>query len=178
MSRFHVNTPATLAAVRLAIDQGLGYRDAAGDPVVVQMPVIRDGLQIGTIASDVFCATYGVPPSTAVAPEAIIVAGDGATAAIEIPESPLIDALLGTTIHGHTLPTLASLIQVPRPRFADLLPSPIRDYLDDRWLDEVFFAQPSNSSAGISEVIAELTPLARARRAIRRMRIRRGEPPM
>jgi len=153
MSRYHVDTPARLELVRLALDQAAGYRNASGQPVVVMHKIVDRGVVVGEIRSDVFCATRGVEPTRCCDP--VIVGADG-TAALEIPETPDASLGLGRTVHGTAVPTAASLVQVTRPRDASRLPAGVRDRLDDRYVDEVFANPVLSTTAKEAAVTLEL----------------------
>jgi hypothetical protein len=154
--------------VWVALNQGTGYFDAAGNPVVVPYELWQNGVLLGTIPSDVYCAQLGLPPSVVCEPAVVV----GLVALLLIPLTPQLDALLGTTVHGVAIPADSALIHITRPREDNLLPTPLRDYLDDRWVDGVYDGKPANDPDSVAAVIAELTPLPRARQAIRRYRDR------
>lgn len=151
MSRYHVDTPTQLALVQVALDKEFGLRDAAGNPTPREQMVHRPGLGL-------------VPASVALGPAhgcydqpgrhwPLIDGGDG-TAALDIAEAPSIDAKLGRTVGGVALPTVASLVQVTRPRENDRLPPGVRDKLDDAFVDAVLSAGDNTGTR--AAVTAEL----------------------
>lgn len=163
MTRYHVDTPARLVLVQVALDQSFGLRDIAGNPTPREQMVQRG-------------SAYG-PASQVIGPGhncydmpgthwPLIDGGDG-TAALQIADSPRIDAKLGLTVNGTVLPRAADLVQVTRPRDNSLLPAGVRDKLDDAYvssqLDGTDFAgQPKDTPAARAAINAELQGRAAA----------------
>lgn len=128
MSRYHVDTPAQLVLVQVALDQSFGLRDGAGNPTPREQMVHKPGLGL-VPASAVGAVTCYDQPG---AHWPLIAGGDG-TAVLEIAELASIDAKLGRG----GLPAASALVQVTRPREHSRLPAGVRDKLDDAYIDSV-----------------------------------------
>lgn len=131
-SRYHVDTPANLALVQVALDQAFGLRDPAGNPTPREQMVHKPGLGLvpASVALGPLHGCYDQPGRH----WPMVDGGDG-TAALAIAELASIDAKLGRTVSGVALPTAASLVQVTRPRDHSRLPVGVRDKLDDAYID-------------------------------------------
>lgn len=187
MSRYHVDTPAQLALVAIAIDQALGLRNAAGAPTPIEQLVTFDGGKTFAPASVALASLpYGVrlkagqqhncytQPGT----KARLIDGGDGTAALEIDADAAIDAQLGKTVSGVPLPTVGALVQVTRARQNALLPAGVRDKLDDAYADQVYAA---NTALGVTDTVTanaaitvELQNGSRAANAITRKGSRAG----
>lgn len=126
MTRYHVDTPAKLAIVQVALDQSFGLRDIAGNPTPRPQFCPLLGKRADEMGSP---GGYDLPGTN----WPLIDGGDG-TAALQIADAPTIDAKLGRTVNGVALPTVASLVQVARPRDSSLLPAGVRDKVDDAYI--------------------------------------------
>lgn len=162
MSRFHVDTPAQLVLVQVALDQAFGLRDGAGNPTPREQMVHKPGLGL-VPASAVGAVTCYDQPG---AHWPLIAGGDG-TAVLEIAELASIDAKLGRG----GLPAASALVQVTRPREHSRLPAGVRDKLDDAYVDQAFAGKPVDDAVAIAEVTAELQG-ARAVAALARKSVR------
>jgi hypothetical protein len=134
--------------------------------------VLQNGVPVGTIASDVYCATRGVAPTTAVAPPVV---GQDGTAALELPQAPEIDRHLGKTFGGVALPTAAALVTVARARDNALLPAGVRDVLDDKYVEAVYADQTLDDTAKAALVTNELQNGSRVSNALSRKQTRAGQ---
>jgi hypothetical protein len=105
--RYEVGTSFRLAEIRLALDFANGLIDLSGDPIVVRPSVSWLGNNVNGDAR-LDPAEHGVFASTETMLPPVIDAS-GATYAVRIPTSPLVDAHLGSTVNGVNLPTAASL---------------------------------------------------------------------
>lgn len=158
MSRYHVDTPAQLVLVQVTLDKEFGLRDAAGNPTPREQLVTRNGGRTYVPASSVSAVTCYDQPGRH---WPLIDGGDG-TAALHIAELASIDAKLGRTVSGVALPTVASLVQVTRPRGHSALPTGVRDKLDDAYVDRVFAGLAVDNPGAIAEVTTELQGRATA----------------
>lgn len=177
MSRYHVDTPAQLALVQVALDQSFGLRNAAGVATPIERMVYRP--DVGLVpASRLFGPVHGHydQPGTH---WPILDGGDG-TAALRVPDVadvPTIAGKLGRTVSGVPVPAAGALVQVTRARDNALLPAGVRDKLDDAYADTVY-AQNTNA-LGVTDtatanaaITAELQNGSRAANAITRKGVR------
>lgn len=179
MTRYHVDTPAKLALVQVALDQSFGLRDVAGNPTPREQMVTFDGGSTFAPASVALTQVPhggmrlqpGQPHACYTQPGVkwpLIDGGDG-TAALQIPDTSdfapanaaAFNALLGTTVSGVALPNAAGLVQVTRPRDSSLLPAGVRDKLDDAYVDSVLdgtdaSGQPNDTAQARAAIRTEL----------------------
>ena len=161
MSRYHVADPGSLEAVRQAINSTIprtGFRVVNGVAIPVDLAVEE--------------ARLGLEPEQLVHTSRLVLGADG-TAALELPETPHVEAQLGKTIHGTATPTAASLVQVPRARDNALLPTGVRDKLDDTYVDSVL--SDGDTPQARAAITAELQNGSRASGALARKDARAGQ---
>lgn len=152
MTRYHVDTPAKLALVQVALDQAFGLRNAAGNPTPRPMYCpLR-----GAWANEMGSPAYDLPGTNWP-----LIQGDDGTAALEIRQAidNRIDLKLGTTVNGVAIPSAASLVQVTRARDNSLLPAGVRDKLDDAYVDSVY-AQNTDTAGVVNTAVANAAIIA------------------
>lgn len=171
MSRYHVDTPAQLALVAIAIDQSLGLRHSVtGAPTPREQMVYKAGVLAPASAHLGPVHSCYDRPDTKVA---VIDGGDG-TAALWIDDG-VPDSALGKTVSGVPLPSAAALVQVTRARQNTLLPAGVAAKLDDAYADSVFADDSLTDAQKRAAVTAELQNGSRASGALARKDARAGQ---
>lgn len=105
MSRYHVDTPARLALVQVALDQQHGLRDAMGLPTPREQMVHKPGIGLVPASAVGAVNCYDQPGQ-----HWPVIEGDDGTAAIELPELASVDDQLGKTIRGVAMPRANQLV--------------------------------------------------------------------
>jgi hypothetical protein len=171
MTRYHVDTPAQLALVAIAIDQSLGLRNGAGAPTPREQLVYKAGVVApASVHLGPAHQCYDRPGTKA----RLIDGGDG-TAALEIGDDVPASAL-GKTVGGVPLPSAAALVVVNRARDNALLGTGgVRDKLDDAYVDSVFADATLNDGQRRAAVATELQNGSRSANALTRKDSRVGQ---
>lgn len=105
--RYHVDTPARLALVQVALDQQHGLRDAMGLPTPREQLVHKPGMGLvpASVALGPLHTCYDQPGT-----HWPVIEGDDGTTAIELPEIASVDDQLGKTIRGVAIPPANQLV--------------------------------------------------------------------
>lgn len=169
MTRYHIASAGNCESVRQAINAGWRAGPASHATVLLtgeRVPIAEYELRTGRAVGHFQLLTA----------DRLIVAG--ADAALEMPEPASDGGLtwshiadqLGKTIGGVPTPSAASLVQVTRARQHSLLPTGVRDVLDDRYVDGEYAKignEHANEAAARGVISAELQG-ARATAALSR----------
>jgi hypothetical protein len=119
MSRYHVDTPAKLAAVRIALDQANGRRNVAGELIPITMfavlgpstvdRVVEDGIpRVERVHGNVLSTSQHTGSVTS---DSDVILGDDGTAALALADE--LDEIadhLGKTVRGVALPSRGALV--------------------------------------------------------------------
>jgi hypothetical protein len=159
MTRYHVATPGECEAVRAAINSTIpraGHRVVNGVAIPVDLAAEE--------------ARLGLEPEQLVHTSRLVLGADG-TAALELPETTHVEAALGRTIRGTPTPRDSDCVKCTRAREYALLPTGVRDKLDDKYVDSVLTSETEDTPQKRAEIADELQGRAAAALARKTTRV-------